>query len=274
MIVAVSRACIRLVVLLLLLAVAAPAALAAAKYPRYLLWIAPELRPMTWLQTVVLVLAAAAAGLISFTGSLRGWSGWQRLPYAALGLGLLYLALDDRFAVHERIRDRILAPRNLRIPGLTWLASGHFQMRPMAVAGLLLLPFVLRALRRDRLAFLLFILGAVTAAVAPSALTPSTEHDAGGDRAPGTDRRGGASSCSPGASSSSLLSGPAARPDRRAGRGQPLDQAGRPRPPNGPGSRRARRAGRLGRPRWPCRSGRARATAGAGAAQRRHGTGN
>ncbi|MEI2774506.1 MAG: hypothetical protein V9G19_00750 [Tetrasphaera sp.] len=176
MIVAVSRARIRLVVLLLLLAVAAPAALAAAKYPRYWLWIAPELTPMTWLQTVVLVLAAAAAGLISFTGSLRGWSGWQRLPYAALGLGLLYLALDDRFAVHERIRDRILAPRNLRIPGLTWLAPGDFQMLLMAVAGLLLLPFVLRALRRDRLAFLLFILGAVTAAVAigMDSIDPST----------------------------------------------------------------------------------------------------
>lgn len=163
---AVARARIRLAALLLLLAVAAPAALAAVKYPRYWVWIAPELTPMTWLQTVLLVLAAAAAWLISFTGSVRGWTGWQRMPYLVLGLGLLYLALDDRFAVHERIRDRILAPRDIRIPGLTWLAPGDFQMLLMALAGVVLLPFVLRALHGDRLALVVFVLGAVTAAVA------------------------------------------------------------------------------------------------------------
>ena len=71
---AVSRSRTRLVALLILLAIAAPAGMAAARYPRYWLWIALEETPMTWLQTVLLVLAAAAAGLVAVIGRLRSWS--------------------------------------------------------------------------------------------------------------------------------------------------------------------------------------------------------
>lgn len=173
---AVSRSRTRLVALLILLAIAAPAGMAAARYPRYWLWIALEETPMTWLQTVLLVLAAAAAGLVAVIGRLRSWSATARFPYAALALGFTYLALDDRFALHERLRDRVLAPHDVHIPGLTFLAPGDIQMLLMAVAGLILLPFVLRALRADRLALVLFILGAITAAISigMDSIDPST----------------------------------------------------------------------------------------------------
>ena len=155
---AIGRARIRLVVLLMILAIAAPAGLAAARYPEYWKWIALEETPMAWLQTV------------------REWRFTARFPYLALALGFTYLALDDRFALHERLRDRILAPRDIRIPGLTWLAPGDFQMLLTAVAGLCVLPFVLRALRTDRLALVLFGLGALIAAVSigMDSIDPST----------------------------------------------------------------------------------------------------
>ncbi len=173
---AVSRTRIRLVVLLILLAIAAPAAMAAARYPKYWLWIALEETPMTWVQTVLLMLAAAAAAVVAVIGRLRSWSWAARFPYAALALGFTYLALDDRFALHERLRDRILAPHDVHIPGLTFLAPGDIQMILMGVVGLILLPFVLRALRVDRLAMVLFVLAAITAAItiAMDSIDPTT----------------------------------------------------------------------------------------------------
>ena len=154
----------------------APAGLAAARYPEYWKWIALEETPMTWLQTVLLIVAAAGCGVIAVIGSVREWRFTARFPYLALALGFTYLALDDRFALHERLRDRILAPRDIRIPGLTWLAPGDFQMLLTAVAGLCVLPFVLRALRTDRLALVLFGLGALIAAVSigMDSIDPST----------------------------------------------------------------------------------------------------
>ncbi len=156
----------RFVAALMALAVLAPAALFAAQYPKWWLWIALEQTPMTWLQSVLLVLAAGAAALVAVAGRARGWSRWQRLPYAALSLGLAALALDERFAIHERVRDRLLAPRDVRIPGLSWVAPGDFLMLLVAVAGLVVLPLLLRVLRHDRLALVLLCLGVGIAAIA------------------------------------------------------------------------------------------------------------
>ena len=172
----IARARTRLVVALAALAVLAPAALAAAQYPRYWEWIALELTPMTWLQTVLLVLSAATSAVIAVIGKVHGWSRALRIPHWLLAAGFAYLALDDRFAIHERIRDRILAPRDISIPGLSFLAPGDFQVLLMGIAGLIVLPFVLRALRRDRLALWLFVLGVVCSvtSIGMDAIDPAT----------------------------------------------------------------------------------------------------
>ncbi|MBK6885706.1 MAG: hypothetical protein IPH03_04110 [Tetrasphaera sp.] len=173
---AVAHTRVRLVALLLLLAVAAPAALAAARYPKYWAWIALEGTPMTWLQTVLLVLAAAAAAVIALIGRLRSWPRTARWPYAALSPAFVCVALDDRFGLHERLSERVLGPHGVRPPGLTFLAPGDIPLVLMAGAGLLVLPFILRALRTDRLALVLFALGALTAAVSVwmGSIDPST----------------------------------------------------------------------------------------------------
>ncbi len=170
------RARSRLVIALVLLAVAAPAALVAAQYPAYWRWVALELTPMTWLQTVILVLAGAASALIAVLGRALQWPRIHRVAHWVLAFGFGYLALDDRFAIHERIRDRILAPRDVRLPGLDFLAPGDFQVLLMGVAGLALLPVVVRALRADRLALRLFALGVLcsVSAIAMDAIDPAT----------------------------------------------------------------------------------------------------
>ena len=146
--------------------VLAPTALAVARWPSYWLWIASEQTPMTWLQSVVLVLSAAAALLAATVLGLRGAARGERLPWLVLTAGFLALAFDERFAIHERVRDNLLAPRGVRVPFLPWVAPGDFLVMTVAVAGLVLLPLLLRALAPDRTARVLFLVGAALACVA------------------------------------------------------------------------------------------------------------
>jgi uncharacterized membrane protein YidH (DUF202 family) len=147
-------------------AVLAPLLLAAARWPRYWTWIASEQTPMTWLQSVVLVLASAAALLLAVLLRLRGDAAPARRPWQVLAVGFAALAVDERFALHERVRDGVLAPRGIRVPFLPWVAPGDFLVMGIAVTGLAVLPLVLRGLKGDRTARRLFLLGVGLAAVA------------------------------------------------------------------------------------------------------------
>lgn len=160
----------RLVLALTALWVLAPAALVAARYPRWWTWIAPEQTPMTWLQSVVLVLAACGCllvalvlGRIELDRPVRVW--WV----FAAGLG--WLALDERFAVHERVRDGVLAPRDVTLSFLPWSAPGDVLLLAYAVAGLAVLPFVLRAFAPDPQARRTLIAGVTLAALVVAADT-------------------------------------------------------------------------------------------------------
>lgn len=141
-----------------------PALLFVAQYPRWWVWIAQEQVPMTWFQSVALVLAGAVSLLAWFVSRTADVA--PRTGFALLAVGFAALAFDERFAVHERVRDGVLAPRGVRLPLLTWIAPGDFLLVLVAACGLLLLPLVLRTLRVDRWARTLFGIGVVLSVVA------------------------------------------------------------------------------------------------------------
>jgi hypothetical protein len=153
-------------------------ALAAARAPRWWLWIASESTPMTWLQSVVLLGCAASALLHAALIDLRGplptvpsSPGRQRAVWFLVSAGFGALALDERFALHERLRDRVLAPHDVRLPFADWMAPGDFVLLAVLLVGLLTLPGLYRQLRSDRPALVLFALGlalTVTALLADS----------------------------------------------------------------------------------------------------------
>jgi hypothetical protein len=155
-----------------------PSALAAARAPRWWMWIASESTPMTWLQSVVLLgcagLALLHAALVDLRGPVASVSappGRQRGTWLLVAAGFGALALDERFALHERIRDRILAPHGIRVPFADWMAPGDFILLAVLVVGLFALPALYRQLRSDRTALRLFGLGlllTVTALTADS----------------------------------------------------------------------------------------------------------
>jgi hypothetical protein len=139
----------RLIALLVAGALVWPTLLAAAQWPRWWQWIASEQTPMTWMQSVVLVLAGAGAFLVAVVLRL---SGVAATLWWVLGCGLAALAVDERFALHERLRDSVLAPRGVEVPFLPWVAPGDFLILAMAVVGLALLPRVWAAISVDRTA--------------------------------------------------------------------------------------------------------------------------
>jgi hypothetical protein len=139
-------------------AVSAPLLLAAARWPQWWTQIAPEQSAMTWLQSTVLALAAGACALASVLLRDRLW--------LLLAAGFLVLTLDERFAIHERIRDQILAPHHVSVPFLPWIAPGDFLLLLYAVAALLLMPKFWRLFNRDSWSMRLLVLGGVLAAAA------------------------------------------------------------------------------------------------------------
>ncbi|CAM4062355.1 hypothetical protein [Janibacter anophelis] len=140
-----------------------PALLFAAQYPTWWVWIAQEQVPMTWFQSVTLVVAGVVAGLGWFVTGLLDLR--HRRGLALLAVGFCALAFDERFAVHERLRDGYLAPRDVRLPLLTWIAPGDFLLLLVGVVGLVLLPVVLRSMREDRWATALLVVGVLLACI-------------------------------------------------------------------------------------------------------------
>lgn len=140
-----------------------PGLLFAARYPTWWAWIAQEQVPMTWFQSVTLVVAGVLAALAWFVARLRDQR--PRAGLAVLAVGFCVLAFDERFAIHERLRDGYLAPRDVRLPLLTWVAPGDFLLLIVGVVGLALLPLVVRSLRADRWATGLLVVGVALACV-------------------------------------------------------------------------------------------------------------
>ncbi len=137
------------VVLIAVAWLVASVGLTAAGGERWWRFVALETSPMTWLQSVALVLAAAGAGLLAVAAAGRGGRAEARTFVVVAG-GFAGLALDERFALHERLRDRVLAPRGVGPGLLPWVAPGDVVLLVVAVAGLVALRWVVRALRADR----------------------------------------------------------------------------------------------------------------------------
>jgi hypothetical protein len=141
-----------------------------ARWPRWWTQIAPEQSAMTWLQSVLLVVASAGAAMIAIADRSR-----SRM-WLVLAVGFGGLALDERFTIHERVRDTLLAPRHVAVPFLPWVAPGDFLLLAYGVVGLTLLPSVIAVFRPDRPATRALILGVLFASVAAGvdSINPAT----------------------------------------------------------------------------------------------------
>ena len=99
--------------------------LAAAKMPNFWVYFIAEQSPLAWLHSLMLYTVA----LFSFIFFWQQTNTPQQSAssfWVVLGLGFLALSFDERFALHERIRDGFLAPREIKLPLFPWTNPGDF----------------------------------------------------------------------------------------------------------------------------------------------------
>jgi hypothetical protein len=123
-----------------------------AKWPNWWEWTVPEQSPMTWMQSLLLFLNVIAASSLAVWNYLQNDKAKMRW-WILLAVGLTYLMLDERFAIHERIRDLYLAPQGVKIPFFFWTTSGDFILLLYVMIGVSLCYPYLKLFRLRKSAF-------------------------------------------------------------------------------------------------------------------------
>ena len=120
-----------------------------------------ELAPLEWFSSVQLLLIAAVAHLnYLLAGYLQGSHGADtarhRWVWLILALGFVLFSLDERFDIHEALRDDLFRPLGV-FEGVPWLIDGEIGLYLFFAVGLIFTPFLWRQLRISDLALGLFV---------------------------------------------------------------------------------------------------------------------
>jgi len=132
------------------------------QWPEWWMWVIFERTPMTWFESMLLytatLLAFAIAGVEFLTSTVK-----KTVLWSLYGVGFLFLTLDERFALHERVRDSILIPNDIH-PGLFfWTSPGDYILVIMALCALALAPVYYRLFAERKSALFLKAAGFVIA---------------------------------------------------------------------------------------------------------------
>ena len=136
----------------------------AAKWPRYWEYIASEQTPMTWLQSIVWFGCGLLALLSLMLVYAKDGFRMKASVWLLLGSACFFLMADERFALHERIRDHWLKPADIRL--LPWMGAGDFIILIYALVALSLVGYIYRVFKVRKAAWLWFCIAAGLAAIA------------------------------------------------------------------------------------------------------------
>jgi len=136
-----------------------------AQWPEWWKWIIFERTPMTWMESLLLyscaIMALGCASLMYINQNSIKSKRWF-----FLGLVFFYLTLDERFAIHERIRDGFLAPNDINIPLFFWTSSGDYILLLLLALGLFTLPYMITLFKERKIALYCFIFSIVISSIA------------------------------------------------------------------------------------------------------------
>ncbi|WP_256758716.1 hypothetical protein [Cohnella sp. WQ 127256] len=125
-------------------------------WPQYWRFVAAETTPLAWLESVLLVLIAGVSGLIAYVEALSGKSTRKViLGWVVVAIGFAWLAVDERFALHERIRDQFLKPTGFKL--LPWMEAGDWLIPLYMISGLIALRWLWQLIGMNRSARLFLV---------------------------------------------------------------------------------------------------------------------
>lgn len=138
--------------------------LTVISFPDYWKNIIYERSPLTWVESLILF----SCSLVTFFNFLFLKKQSVKLPiiWLLLSCVFMYLSLDERFMIHEGIREKILKPNHIQFNFLFWVEKGDYVLFVFMAAGISLLPFILKELRSNKSAFLFYITGMIFSAFA------------------------------------------------------------------------------------------------------------
>ncbi len=131
----------------------------------YMFW--GEGNAITWFSSVqLLAVALVAWANFHVAGLLRDRDGPVESPHrwiwAVFAAGFVFLSLDERFELHETIRDEVLIPRGM-FDGIPFIRPGDIGLWVYLLVGAGLTVFLLREIRRHRAALAMFLIGVALA---------------------------------------------------------------------------------------------------------------
>jgi len=147
--------------LFLLIAVnlAVPLLLAASKWPKPWRGLDGEESPINWFSSVQCLLVAAAAlavFLASRAVSAQRSDARSHWPWLLFAGGFTFMALDEQFQGHERIREEILRPNGI-MTDISFLIPGDIVLVGYVVIGVICAAFILSELKQHPLSLKLFV---------------------------------------------------------------------------------------------------------------------
>ncbi len=136
-----------------------------SQYPKWWNWIIFERTPMTFVEAILLYSCAFMA-LLNFGLTFILEKNRDSIKWLTMSLGFAYLTFDERFAIHERIRDSFLIPNNINLPFITWTSAGDYILLILMIFGLLIFYKTISIIKKRKSSFYIFICGVILAIVA------------------------------------------------------------------------------------------------------------
>lgn len=128
-----------------------------SKWPKYWEHINYEYSHLTWLSSVNLIFIGVFCLLAFILTELRQPNGHTigRYIIGLLGSGFLFLSLDEKFQIHEKLREKVFIPNEIgtEVPGI---GAGDFLHILIAIFGLGISYFIFKSIKKSKLSIYLF----------------------------------------------------------------------------------------------------------------------
>lgn len=149
---------ITFIILSLILSFSFLGLLGLIQWPNFGKYFLEELSPLGWFHSLLLFTSTGIAALIALLQFSKSKNNLEIKFWILFGAAFLYLCMDERFALHERLRDHLFKPLGIVLPPFFWTEPGNFVLLVFLTLALIFLFYFLRKISftKLQLSFLTF----------------------------------------------------------------------------------------------------------------------